>query len=310
MKQITTLFISILIFFGLIDNSFITNNINKYIEKDYYKNNEYSYYITSNLEVYKSNKYLKKDASSYVKMTNNFNPTNKQELLNVYYTILNNGWDKFSFYCDKNYKECLKDIEILSKDNEQFSNVNQLVHPFNSFKTILFNYENGRIDVTIKRKYEKTDIDKIDNELNRIINLLNINNVKGIKQKIRLFHDYIADKNVYDVDKKDKNSKFNSDNALGTLFEGHSICSGYTDTLALFLDKLNIENYKISTNDHTWNAAFIDGKWYHIDLTWDDPITNTGANIIQYDYFLITTDELKSKNDNEHNYDEKIFNFL
>ena len=310
MKQIFTLFIGIIAFFGLIDNNVITNNINNYIEKDYYKNNEQNYYIGSNLDVFKSNKYLKDDMSNYIDMTDNFYPSNKQELLNVYYTILNNGWEKFSFYCSRYYKNCLNDIEVLSKNSEEFSNINQLVNPYNSFASVLSNYENGRIDVTIKNKYSEKEISIIDGEINRIIDELGINSTKSIKEKIRLFHDYIANNNVYDSDKENKNSSYHSDTAIGTLFEGYSICSGYTDTMALFLDKINLPNYKIATDDHTWNAVLINNKWYHIDLTWDDPIVNTGENIIQYDYFLITTDELKEKNDGEHLYNEAIYDFL
>ena len=80
--------------------------------------------------------------------------------------------------------------------------------------------------------------------------------------------------------------------------------------MSLFLDKINLDNYKISNKEHTWNAVKIDNNWYHIDLTWDDPITNTNQNIIQYNYFLITTDELKSKNESEHTFNEEIFDFL
>ena len=164
--------------------------------------------------------------------------------------------------------------------------------------------------MTIKNKYSEKEISIIDGEINRIIDELGINSTKSIKEKIRLFHDYIANNNVYDSDKENKNSSYHSDTAIGTLFEGYSICSGYTDTMALFLDKINLPNYKIATDDHTWNAVLINNKWYHIDLTWDDPIVNTGENIIQYDYFLITTDELKEKNDGEHLYNEAIYDFL
>ena len=158
MKQFFTLVFSILIFFAMIDGNFIYNRINKYIEKDYFKTNEKEYLISSNINYYNDNKYYKKPISSYVTITKNFNAKNKNELLNIYYTILNNGYDKFSFYCD--YDECLKDIEIISNNNEEFSDINQLVNPYNSFKSIISNYENKRVDVEIKKKYSSDDIKK------------------------------------------------------------------------------------------------------------------------------------------------------
>lgn len=311
MKKIFTLFSGLVLFFILVNDNLFNNNILNLIEKNYYKNNNENYHIVSNVEALNSNKYFKENLSDYVSITNNFYPKNKKELLNVYYTVLNNGWDKFSYYCDKSYTNCLKDIESLSNDNKELSFVNQLLNPYNSFSSIISNYNTGgRIDIEVKRKYTNKEIKKIDNELNNIINKLNINNIDSLKEKIRVFHDYIATINVYDSDKENGKSNYNSDKAIGTLFEGHSICSGYTDTLSLFLDKINLKNYKIANDEHTWNVVLINGDWYHIDLTWDDPITNTGENIIQYNYFLITTPELESKNEIEHNYSKEIYNFI
>lgn len=311
MKRLFTILLSALMFFMLVDNSVFNNGFSNYLKRDLFKTNKENYRISSNLDYYRSNKYFKKDVSDYVDMTEEFRPKNKKELLSVYYTILNNGWDNFSFYCDNSYSNCLKDMESLSKDNKELSMINQLLNPYNSFSSIVSNYNsNGRIDVEIKRKYSDDEIESINDEIDRIIDELGINNVKTLREKIRLFHDYIASTNVYDTEKELGTSTYLSDNAIGTLFQGHSICSGYTDTLSLFLDKINVENYKIATDDHTWNVVLINDKWYHIDLTWDDPVTNTGENIIQYDYFLITTAELEEKDELEHNYNTDIFGFV
>ena len=83
-----------------------------------------------------------------------------------------------------------------------------------------------------------------------------------------------------------------------------AICHGGVNANELVLMTL------LSTNDHIWNVVNINNKWYHIDLTWDDPIVSTGKDVIIYDYFLITTDELKNKNDGDHNFNEEIYNFL
>ena len=73
---------------------------------------------------------------------------------------------------------------------------------------------------------------------------------------------------------------------------------------------LSLDNTRVSTNNHIWNVVNINNNWYHIDLTWDDPVTSSKKNIITYDYFLITTDELKNKNDNEHNFNIDVYNFI
>jgi transglutaminase/protease-like cytokinesis protein 3 len=41
---------------------------------------------------------------------------------------------------------------------------------------------------------------------------------------------------------------------------------------------------------HGWNIVYVDDAWYHIDVTFDDPIGG-GGSIIN-DYFLITGEEI------------------
>ena len=105
-------------------------------------------------------------------------------------------------------------------------------------------------------------------------------------------------------------SNYHSNSAIGTLFEGKSVCSGYTDAMSLFLDKLKVKNVRIATDKHVWNGIYLDGNWYHLDLTWDDPVLSDNSNIIQYDYFMITTDELKKLDDDDHNFDTNTYSFI
>ena len=77
--------------------------------------------------------------------------------------------------------------------------------------------------------------------------------------------------------------------------------------MALFLDKMGIKNYKISSSSHIWNLVYIDGDWKHLDLTWDDPVLVNGENAITDIFFLISTDELYSKNTSQHIFDENVF---
>ena len=89
------------------------------------------------------------------------------------------------------------------------------------------------------------------------------------------------------------------------LVEKYGICSGYSDTMKIFLDKLNIINYKISNDQHIWNLVYLDGTWYHLDLTWDDPISE--VNITRDNYFLIDNATLELLDDDEHHYNKDYF---
>jgi transglutaminase/protease-like cytokinesis protein 3 len=77
--------------------------------------------------------------------------------------------------------------------------------------------------------------------------------------------------------------------------------------MAVFLNIIGMKNYKKSNNDHIWNAVYLDNKWYHLDLTWDDPVTNTGKNILIYDFFLISNNELLRKEAAQHSYDTTVY---
>jgi transglutaminase/protease-like cytokinesis protein 3 len=74
---------------------------------------------------------------------------------------------------------------------------------------------------------------------------------------------------------------------------------------------MGISNYKVSNDKHVWNSVYIDGKWLHLDLTWDDPINSNGRNSLIYNYFLISTEKLieqdKYKDTSAHVFNQEIY---
>ena len=77
--------------------------------------------------------------------------------------------------------------------------------------------------------------------------------------------------------------------------------------MALFLNDLQLKNYKIASASHIWNGVYLNNEWLHLDLTWDDPITSDGSNLLEYRFFLIPTDMLKFLEPQQHIYDETIY---
>ena len=266
--------------------------------------NNVSYSITP-LE---KNKYYQDQDYKYVKITDKFVPENKQDILNIYYTVVNSGMNEFTFYCDDKYVTCLSDIENIANDQTTISTINNFVHPYNSFSTIETEIDSrGIINLKINHVYSDEMKILINYKVDEIYKELYKENV-SVSDNIKSFHDYIINHTEYDKERADsKIVKYKSDNAYGVLIEGIGLCGGYTDTMSLFLDKLNVKNYKVSTNNHTWNRVYVNDKWLHLDLTWDDPISEDGKNILDHNYFLITTNELKDIEKNEHNYNMNIY---
>ena len=258
-----------------------------------------------------SNDYSRDYSFNFVSLTDDFSPKNYQDLLNIYFTILNSGEDEFSFYCQDDYKECLTDVDNLANDQKTLSAINNFVHPFNSFRHLETTYDDyGKVTLNIDHIYNSSEIKLINAKVKEIEKEI-WNNTMSDEEKIKQAHNYIINNSKYDKDRSDNNIvNYKSDTAYGTLLEGYSLCGGYTDAMELFLEDLNIKSYKIASENHVWNAVYLNNAWYHLDLTWDDPITNDGSDILEYNFFLITTPELEEIENEQHNYDKTIYSEL
>lgn len=270
-----------------------------------------NYIYKKEIKIPESNIYKRDYDFDLIKETDNFFPNNKEELYNVLYTILNNGYSSFTFYCGDEYKTCSDDIkQIIDNENDILAIINNYVHPYNSYSTVTINMNNlGRITVDVEKLYTPSDINKINAFINTTYTSL-IKDTMSDKEKIKIIHDFIINNTVYDKEWEKSDKKINSrksNTAYGPLLNHIGLCGGYTDAMELFLDKMNIKSYKIASEKHIWNYVYIDNDWRHLDLTWDDPVTNTGKNILQYDYYLINTLTLENKKDNEHTYDKNFY---
>jgi len=269
--------------------------------------------VDKDIKLSSNNIYTNPNDFSYVFETNNFIPSNKQDLKNIYYTILNSGVNEFTFYCptDGTYDNCINDVKFLASDQSSLSHINNFVHPFNGFKHIETEYDSlGKITISVEKTYSEEKIKIVENEVNKILKK-EILSSDSIEEKIKKVHDYIINNSKYDSNRSDDNIvNYDSDTAYGTLIEGYGLCGGYTDSMALFLTSLGIKNYKVASENHVWNALYLNDTWYHLDLTWDDPVTTDLKDVLEYNFFLITTNELKELKTDQHNFDINVYKEL
>ena len=263
---------------------------------------------TTNLEI---NEYHKNDDFELAQNTINLTPSSNNDFNNIFYTILNSGMNEVVIYCSSDYKNCINDFNDYTKNSSEIEAINNYVDPFNSFKNIAVSTDNfNRIQINITKAYTENQIELIDSMINKYIKE-NINSSMNDREKIRAFHDYIINNTKYDMNYNvdvNKDTYPNSPyNAYGVLFENKAICGGYSDVMAIYLDKIGIKNYRIASSEHIWNYVFVDNNWYHLDLTWDDPITNTGEDILIYDFFLIDNKQLESKKTSQHQYNKNLY---
>ena len=98
-----------------------------------------------------------------------------------------------------------------------------------------------------------------------------------------------------------------SDNPHGFLIEHRGICSGYATSFQLLMDMLGIECITLHAEvddeegmaEHAWNMVHLDGDWYFVDVTWDDPVPE-GEDGVIHPYFNCDESYLLK---HEHNWD-------
>ncbi len=114
-------------------------------------------------------------------------------------------------------------------------------------------------------------------------------------EKVRFAHDWLV-KNV-DYDQ-------NLDMEVSATLEGlmknkKAVCQGYSIAFSVFMKQMGIPvKYAPSSNgDHMWNMVKLGKKWYHVDVTWDDPVgmESVTKKHPTYDYFLQSSKNFLAK---------------
>lgn len=152
--------------------------------------------------------------------------------------------------------------------------------------------------------YSKEDIEKYETQIEKIKNqILEQVKEKEDYQKIKMIHDYLVDSIEYENDLTQNNIY----NICGALINKRCVCEGYAKAFQYLMTEVGIENAIVigtgtnsnnQTENHAWNYVELDGKWYAVDVTWDDPIITNGGSLtnkIKYAYFLKGS-ETMSKN--------------
>ena len=89
-------------------------------------------------------------------------------------------------------------------------------------------------------------------------------------------------------------------NAYSALVERRAVCDGYSGAFTLLAQQFGLEVKKISgvsgpnNASHAWNLVKVDGQWYHVDTTWNDPTPDTPGRA-RHDYLLLSDATIASQ---------------
>ena len=141
----------------------------------------------------------------------------------------------------------------------------------------------------------KQAIDQAFAQIEQVKNQIMQNKTGNTYEDIKMVHDYLVDNINYDSSL----SKQNIYSIYGALVNRECVCEGYARAFKYLLDELNIPcvmvigtgtNSQGETENHAWNYVQLNGNWYAVDATWDDPVViggGTASEESRYKYFLV-----------------------
>ncbi len=169
----------------------------------------------------------------------------------------------------------------------------------NSYR-ISYNRNTGNV-TNIFPSYTETDITVIQNTISQIEAaadeiLFYIDDNMTDFEKVMTVHDYMVLNYSYDTTLKN--------HSITIMTTKTGVCESYTYAFMYMMNKLGIEAKYVSSEamTHAWNLVKLDGEWYHIDLTWDDPTEDVFAQV-RHTYALLSTDRISGLPQRHYGFD-------
>ena len=120
-------------------------------------------------------------------------------------------------------------------------------------------------------------------------------------EKVFYVHEWLVQNIAYDREHLSDGVQ-DDHNLRGALLEGTAVCDGYAKTYALTLRKLGITGVLVTSKDigHAWNMVELDGNWYQVDCTWDDPVDGSDQlGYCMHKHLLCTTEEMNTNHNDD-----------
>lgn len=108
------------------------------------------------------------------------------------------------------------------------------------------------------------------------------NNTMTEAEKVLLVHDRLALASDYgDVNENSHHT------AQAVLLEKKGVCESYTYCFNHAMKRMGISSLSLRSEGHAWNAVRLDGKWYYVDVTWDDPVGDVPISYVGHQFLLV-----------------------
>lgn len=236
-------------------------------------------------------------------------------------------------YFVKSYEEALEKLRAALRNREEkfvftynpytykgeYTIASTLLYDVASYPEYFGAIENGDSEVgnkvTIKFKYAISK-EELEMYLSQIDDMARELNGRSDYDKVKYIHDWIVNKTSYAYDQYQTGNYALHDgikvhSAASVFKHGIAICQGYAESFDILAKAAGLET-QIVTGDacsdgtwdsHAWNIVKVDGRYYHVDTTWDDPMYTDGSQGIEYTYFLVDDSTLSK----DHKWDRSSY---
>ena len=171
-------------------------------------------------------------------------------------------------------------------------------------KSIAYNYylsTNTVADITFNYLFTESEIIEKQKTIDKITDYVvyQTSNMKTDVEKALFVNDYLAlnceyDNKVYEGLQASEMSY----SMYGCLVDNLAVCQGYTLAYIYLLDKIGIESVSVDSDsmNHVWNLVKIDGYWYHVDVTWNDPVYDILGRV-SHKNFLVSDKKISTNHE-------------
>lgn len=145
---------------------------------------------------------------------------------------------------------------------------------------------------------DQTEALEISEVLKSVIDTIVKDGMTNYEKEIAI-HNWLVNEIEYD---ESIDAKTTDNGSYGAMVSKKTMCRGYAESMKLIAECTGLETELIVGNatdekgndvGHAWNLVNLDGKWYHLDATYDDPVDDNFDNIHYYYFNLNDTDMLK-----------------
>ncbi|MCR5273281.1 MAG: InlB B-repeat-containing protein [Lachnospiraceae bacterium] len=161
-------------------------------------------------------------------------------------------------------------------------------------KVLLYYYpgtERGGVSMTCYKAFakgssRKTATSKVESKLSKWNK--KVKKASGTVAKEKVAHDLIVNNTKYT-----SGASYNQ-SCYSVLVNGKSVCAGYATTFSMLMNYAGITTLNITSSYHEWNLIKIGSYWYNVDVTFDDPVTTSGNQMLRYTYFNRSDKKIKA----------------